>query len=147
MSPLLSSRSGLSMLLLRISPALSLRAPRATLSMAVTRAAAPAAQLVLPAAAPRSSILRMLSSGPDRTVVETCKEKITAALEPKEIQVQGAFDDPNGSHITIFCVSEAFEGKRSLARQQMVFKAIWEEMQGPVHAVDSMTLKAPSEVE
>ena len=27
-----------------------------------------------------------------------------------------------------------------------VFKAIWEEMQGPVHAVDRMELKAPSEV-
>ena len=65
---------------------------------------------------------------------------------PKELEVQGAFDDPNGSHITIYCVSEAFEGKRSLQRQQLVFKAIWEEMQGPVHAVDTMVLKAPSEV-
>ena len=26
-------------------------------------------------------------------------------------------------------------------------QAIWEEMQGPVHAVDTMVLKAPSEVE
>jgi hypothetical protein len=87
------------------------------------------------------------------------------------LEVKGAFDDPNGSHIMITCVSEAFEGKRSLARQQMVFKAIWDEMQGQgslrpaatrtnrlplraaryrtggdVHAVDQMVLKAPSEV-
>lgn len=72
----------------------------------------------------------MMSDGPDTTVVGTCKAKIEAALSPKELEVTGAFDDPNGSHITVFCVSEKFEGKRSLARQQMVFKAIWEEMQG-----------------
>lgn len=58
------------------------------------------------------------------------RDKIAAALDPVEIRVDGAYDDPNGSHITIFCVSEQFEGKRSLARQQMVFKAIWDEMQG-----------------
>jgi len=94
----------------------------------------------------RLSGLRMMCAGPDRTVVDVCTGKITAALEPKEIKIEGAYDDPNGSHITIYCVAEAFEGKRSLARQQMVFKAIWEEMQGPVHAVDTMVLKAPSEL-
>ena len=55
-------------------------------------------------------------------VVGTCTEKITKALDPKEIEVKGMYDDPNGSHITIYCVADAFEGKRSLARQQMVFK-------------------------
>lgn len=35
------------------------------------------------------------------------------------LEVKGAFDDPNGSHIVIECVAEAFEGKRSLARQQV----------------------------
>jgi stress-induced morphogen len=120
------------------------------------------------------------------------RQKIAAALDPVQIQVDGAYDDPNGSHITIFCVSEKFEGKRSLARQQMVFKAIWDEMQGmqahltarqrrmakifashgtnypvhtglnytlfvlepsrapvsgPVHAVDRMVLKSPSEMD
>lgn len=37
----------------------------------------------------------------------------------------------------------------ALPRVQMVFKAIWSEMQGQggnVHAVDQMVLKAPSEV-
>ena len=94
---------------------------------------------------PRAAV-RMQGGFADRTVVGTCTEKITAALDPTEIKIEGAYDDPNGSHITIYCVAEAFEGKRSLARQQMVFKAIWEEMQGPVHAVDTMVLKAPSEV-
>ena len=57
----------------------------------------------------------------------------------------GAYDDPNGSHISIVVVSDKFEGKRAVQRQQMVYKAIWEEMQGPVHAVDSMICKTPSE--
>lgn len=57
----------------------------------------------------------------------------------------GAYDDPNGSHISIVVVSDKFEGKRAVQRQQMVYKAIWEEMQGAVHAVDSMVCKTPSE--
>jgi len=83
----------------------------------------------------------------DKTVVEKCTDKITDAISPAELEIQGAFDDPNGSHISIYCVAEAFEGMRSMTRQQMVYKAIREEMQdgGPLHAVDSMTLLAPSE--
>ena len=139
--------------LLRVSPALAFRP--------VARVAAPLAfrplhQLTSPlplasanALLSRAGAVRMLAGEPDRTVVDTCKAKITEALEPSELTVQGAFDDPNGSHITIYCVSEKFEGKRSMQRQQLVYKAIWEEMKGtsaPVHAVDNMTLKAPSEL-
>lgn len=97
----------------------------------------------------RTSSAQMQPGEPDQSIVETCKAKIAAAIDVKELQIQGAYDDPNGSHISIYCVSEAFEGKRSLARQQMIYKAIWEEMQGdaaPLHAVDKMELKAPSEV-
>jgi stress-induced morphogen len=57
----------------------------------------------------------------------------------------GAYDDPNGSHISIEVVSPKFEGKRPVQRQQLVYKAIWEELQGPVHAVDSMVCRTPSE--
>lgn len=60
-------------------------------------------------------------------------------------QLAGAYDDPNGSHISIEVVSTKFEGKRAMQRQQMVYKAIWEELQGPVHAVDSMVCKTPDE--
>ena len=80
--------------------------------------------------ASRISRIRLLSGAPDRTVVEKCTAKIKDAIPVTELEINGAYDDPNGSHITIYAVSEAFEGKRSLARQQMVFKAIWEEMQG-----------------
>jgi stress-induced morphogen len=58
----------------------------------------------------------------------------------------GAYDDPNGSHISIEVVSAKFEGKRPMQRQQLVYKAIWAELQGPVHAVDAMVCKTPDEV-
>jgi stress-induced morphogen len=42
-------------------------------------------------------------------------------------------------------VSEKFQGKRVVQRQQMVYKALWDELQGPVHAVDAMICKTPDE--
>jgi stress-induced morphogen len=82
---------------------------------------------------------------PDTTVVEVCTAKIKAALETDNVKVVGAYDDPNGSHISVEVVSAKFEGKRPMQRQQLVYKAIWEELQGPVHAVDNMVCKTPDE--
>jgi BolA-like protein len=36
--------------------------------------------------------------------------------------VSGAYDDPNGSHISIEVVSSKFQGKRPVQRQQLVYK-------------------------
>lgn len=63
---------------------------------------------------------------------------------PNDIII-GAYDDPNGSHISIEVTSDKFEGKRPVQRQQLVYKALWEELQGPVHAVDSMICMTPAE--
>ena len=81
------------------------------------------------------------------TVVGRCEEKIKAALNPTRLIVHGMHDDPNGSHIAVEVVSKAFEGKRNVMRQRMVYKALWEEMSigGPLHAVDSIIAKTPEE--
>ncbi|KAL3791699.1 hypothetical protein HJC23_003956 [Cyclotella cryptica] len=84
-------------------------------------------------------------AGADTSIVETCRQKIAAALETEDVKVTGAYDDPNGSHISVEVISLLFEGKRPVQRQQLVYKALWEELQGPVHAVDSMICKTPSE--
>ncbi len=84
--------------------------------------------------ATRSATARFMSSEPDTSVVDTCTQKIGEALETSDVKVTGAYDDPNGSHISIEVVSSKFEGKRAMQRQQMVYKAIWDELQGPVHA-------------
>merc|ERR1740139_1585997 len=91
---------------------------------------------------------RMFSSSTEegeRSIVDTCRDKIIKGLETDDVIVKGAFDDPNGSHISIEVVSELFQGKRAMQRQQLVYKAIWEEMQGPVHAVDAIICKTPEE--
>ncbi|CAJ1952516.1 unnamed protein product [Cylindrotheca closterium] len=87
----------------------------------------------------------MSSEAPDTSIVDVCTLKIKDALDTSEVKVTGAYDDPNGSHVSIEVVSSMFEGKRAVQRQQLVYKAIWEELQGPVHAVDSMVCKTPDE--
>lgn len=45
-------------------------------------------------------------------------------------------------------ISDKFAGKRPVQRQQMVYKALWEELKDPggiVHAVDGMSCKTPEE--
>ena len=75
--------------------------------------------------------------------------KIATALgvgegdEAGRVVVSDASGD--GSHVSIDVVSSAFEGKTSVQRQRLVYKAIWEELQEAVHAVDAMTCKTPSE--
>ena len=39
------------------------------------------------------------------------------------------------THFKVVLVSGAFEGKRSVARHQMVYKVLSEEVEGPVHAL------------
>ena len=81
----------------------------------------------------------------ENSIVSRCELKITEAVGSSYCRVKGSNDDPNGSHITIEVVSEIFKGKTSMQRQQMIYKAIWDEMSGPVHAVDSIIAKTPEE--
>mmetsp|Transcript_43464 Transcript_43464/g.68059 ORF Transcript_43464/g.68059 Transcript_43464/m.68059 type:complete len:161 (+) Transcript_43464:170-652(+) len=90
--------------------------------------------------------LRMSSGPQEDTVVAGMEKKLEAEFSPTKLEVIPAYGDPNGSHVAITVVSEKFEGKRAMQRQQMVYKVIWEEMQGPIHAVDSMTCKTPAEM-
>lgn len=77
--------------------------------------------------------------------VESCRIKIQAALSPVELVVKSSNDDPNGSHIALRVISAAFEGKNRVQRQQQVYKAIWEELSGPIHAVDELVCRTPAE--
>ncbi|MEH6556487.1 MAG: BolA/IbaG family iron-sulfur metabolism protein [Oceanicoccus sp.] len=43
---------------------------------------------------------------------------------------------PNSeTHFNVVLVSDVFEGKRSVARHQMIYKLLAEEIDGPVHAL------------
>jgi stress-induced morphogen len=93
----------------------------------------------------RGFVRAMSADAPDTSIVDICSQKIKDALEATDVKVTGAYGDPNGSHISIEVVSSKFQGKRAVQRQQLVYKAIWEELQGPVHAVDAMVCKTPEE--
>ncbi|GAQ81481.1 hypothetical protein KFL_000810225 [Klebsormidium nitens] len=77
------------------------------------------------------------------TMINDMKEKIGQELEAVSVVVQDISGD--GRHVSIDVVSPVFEGKSSMNRQRMVYKAIWQELQGAVHAVDAMTTKTPTE--
>eukprot|EP00270_Netrium_digitus_P008780 TRINITY_DN263_c0_g1_i1.p1 TRINITY_DN263_c0_g1~~TRINITY_DN263_c0_g1_i1.p1 ORF type:complete len:194 (+),score=34.69 TRINITY_DN263_c0_g1_i1:54-584(+) len=94
---------------------------------------------------PRIRALQVSGPGSiDSPLMASMREKIKEALEAESVVVKDASGD--GRHVVIEVVSSAFEGKRSVDRQRMVYRAIWEELQSAVHAVDSLTTKAPSEV-
>lgn len=73
--------------------------------------------------------------------------KIGAALDTDRVSVADVSGD--GRHVEIDVVAAAFEGKRSMERQRMVYKAIWEEISGDgmVHAVDAMVCRTPAEAD
>lgn len=90
----------------------------------------------------------MCASAPpsDDTVMAGVEKKLTAALSPTELDVIPAYGDPNGSHVSIRVVSTAFDGLNMVKRHRLVYKAIWEELSGPIHAVDELVTKTPEEI-
>ncbi|EOY10293.1 hypothetical protein QUC31_010082 [Theobroma cacao] len=79
----------------------------------------------------------------DSPLMQSMEKKIKEHLNAESVIVKDASGD--GRHVCIDVVSSAFEGQSIVNRQRMVYKAIWEELQSTVHAVDQMTTKTPSE--
>lgn len=85
-----------------------------------------------------------VNPGPiDSPLMQSMQLKIKEHLNAESVCVTDAYGD--GRHISIDVVSSAFEGKSAVNRQRMVYKAIWEELQTTVHAVDHMTTRTPFE--
>lgn len=81
------------------------------------------------------------------TTVDLVDARIREALETTDLQISTADDDPNGMHVSLYVVSPKFEGLTRVKRQQEVYRAIKDLMgSGQIHAVDTLTTKAPSEV-
>lgn len=78
-------------------------------------------------------------------LIATMQQQICEALETDRVTVQDIYGD--GRHVSIDVVSSAFEGKNLVARQRMVYKAIWLQLQDVVHAVDAMSTKTPAEAD
>lgn len=71
---------------------------------------------------------------------EEVKKYIAAGLECEALDVQG-----DGQHFEARIVSKHFEGKRLIARHQLVYAALGERMKAEIHALSMKTL-APSEI-
>jgi len=81
----------------------------------------------------------------DSELIQAMTYKISSALGTRDVNVLDVSGD--GQHVRIEVVAEAFVNKSVVDRQRMVYKAIWEELQSAVHAVDEMSCKTPSEAE
>ncbi|CAJ1966958.1 unnamed protein product [Sphenostylis stenocarpa] len=79
----------------------------------------------------------------DLPLIQSMHNKIKEQLNAESVVVKDAYGD--GRHVSIDVVSTAFEGQSAVNRQRMVYKAIWEELQSVVHAVDQMTTSTPAE--
>lgn len=81
----------------------------------------------------------------DSPLMQSMEKKIKEHLNAESVSVKDAYGD--GRHVSINVIASTFEGQSAVNRQRMVYKAIWEELQSTVHAVDQMTTRTPSEAE
>ncbi len=86
-------------------------------------------------------------------IAEAIRDKLTQAFRPSRLEVEDdsarhhghAGARPGGeSHFNVLIESEAFAGTAKVARQRMVYRALAEELAGPVHALSVKAL-APGE--
>lgn len=86
-------------------------------------------------------------------IFQAIHTKLSAAFSPSRLEIKdesarhmghsGA--RPGGeSHFDVLIEAEAFAGATKVARQRMVYRALAEELAGPVHAL-SLTALAPGE--
>jgi len=66
---------------------------------------------------------------------EQVRDYIAQGLPCEHLDVQG-----DGSHFDAVIVSSAFEGKRPIARHQLVYAALGDRMKAEIHALSMRTL-------
>ena len=86
-------------------------------------------------------------------IFEAIQNKLTAAFAPTRLEIEDdssrhaghAGARPGGeSHFNVVIESAAFAGRPRVARQRMVYRALADELAGPVHALTVKAL-APGE--
>lgn len=66
---------------------------------------------------------------------EDIKKYISSGLQCEHLEVTG-----DGAHFEAVIVSQAFEGKRPIARHQLVYAALGDRMRDEIHALSMKTL-------
>jgi BolA protein len=94
-----------------------------------------------------------LKIGAMGAIFDAIHDKLTAAFAPVRLEIEDdsarhhghAGARPGGeSHFNVVIESSAFAGAPRLARQRMVYRALADELAGPVHALSVKAL-APGE--
>lgn len=86
-------------------------------------------------------------------IFDAIHDKLSRAFSPSRLEIEDesarhaghAGSRPGGeSHFNVLIVAEAFAGAPKVARQRMVYRALADELAGPVHALSVKAL-APGE--
>jgi BolA protein len=86
-------------------------------------------------------------------IIDTIQNKLTEAFRPTRLDIQDdsarhaghAGARPGGeSHFNVVIEAAAFAGQPKVVRQRMVYRALTDELAGPVHALSVKAL-APGE--
>jgi BolA protein len=86
-------------------------------------------------------------------IFETIRDKLSTAFAPLRLEIEDDSARHAGhagvsaggeSHFNVIIESEAFSGLGKVARQRLVYRALAEELAGPVHALAVRAL-APGE--
>jgi BolA protein len=94
-----------------------------------------------------------LKIGPMGAIFDAIHDKLTKAFAPTRLEIQDdsarhaghAGARPGGeSHFNVTIESAAFAGESRVARQRQVYRALADELAGPVHALSVKAL-APGE--
>jgi BolA protein len=94
-----------------------------------------------------------LKMRPMGAILEAIQGKLTAAFQPIRLEIVDdsarhaghAGASPGGeSHFNVLIEAEAFLGAPKVARQRMVYRALADELAGPLHALSIKAL-APGE--
>lgn len=86
-------------------------------------------------------------------IFDVIQNKLTAAFQPTRLEIvddssrhagHSGAREGGESHFNVTIEAQAFAGTARVARQRMVYKALAEELSGPIHALSVKAL-APGE--
>jgi len=81
---------------------------------------------------------------PMGAISKSIRLKLEAAFRPTRLIVDDGAPAGGESHFNVTIEADAFAGAAKVARQRMVYRALAEELAGPVHALSVKAL-APGE--
>ncbi len=87
-------------------------------------------------------------------IFDAIQQKLTSAFQPLRLEIEddsarhaghAGANSAGESHFNVVIESQAFVGAPKVARQRMVYRALAEELSGPLHALSVKAL-APGEI-